>query len=213
MSLGDFFSEQLGNNQCNCNTNGLDVAGVAGIGADCCPIDNNDVLGVAGAGNKNIEVPEVLGINTGNVFVEVCIPILPPGFAVLYDLIEKRLVFDALVASNGRVFINGRLIKKIPFETCDSSVVPTSGNISRITLSNVRAVTVEVPFGLCIPLKESVKGARVVVLDYDIDSVEIPNLRCPQLPCVRTITEKDCITIKVKVEQDTIITVRGTPVL
>lgn len=191
-----------------CPTNnqvaGVNAANLAGLDMNCCPT-NNQVLGVSG--ERTIEVPEVLGIGQGNTFVEVCIPVIPPGFTILFNSIERNVVFDALVATNGKVFINGRLIKKIPFETCDRSVTPTGGNITRIVLSNVRSITVEVPFAMCINLPQSRRGARVVVLNTDIDSVELPNLLCPNQPCIRSITEKDCITVRVKVERDTIIRV------
>lgn len=184
----------------------LSANALAGLGADCCPVSGGQVLGTS-AGGRRIEVPEVLGEGTGNTVIELCIPIIPPGFTILFNLIERNVVFDALVAANGKVFVNGRLIKKIPFETCDQSVTPLTGNVTRITLSNIRSITVEAPFTLCIPVKGSVRGARVVVLQTDIDSVELPNLRCPELQCIRSVTEKDCITVRVKVEQDTIITV------
>jgi len=210
-SGNDQAANVLGTNCCGNNqVAGVSAAELAGLGRDCCPT-GNDVLGVSN--EKTIEVPEVLGIGEGNTFVEVCIPIVPPGLTILFSLIERSLVFDALVATNGKVFINGRLIKKIPFETCDNAVTPTSGQISRIVLSNVRAVTIEVPFALCISLPESVRGARVVVLNTNIDSVELPNLRCPEQPCIRSVTEKDCISVRVKVERDTMIRVPGTTVV
>lgn len=223
MQIGDFIVNNLANqnnqqagvlgtNCCptNNNTAGVSAANLAGLGANCCPT-NNAVLGanqVLGVGNeRTIEVPEVLGIGEGNTMVEVCIPVIPPGFTILFDAIERNVVYDALVAANGKVFINGRLIKKIPFETCDQSATPTTGNITRIVLSNVRAVTVEVPFALCINLPQAIRGARVVVLQTNIDSVELPNLLCPNQPCIRSITEKDCVNVRVKVERDTIIRV------
>ncbi|KPU46254.1 hypothetical protein OXPF_01730 [Oxobacter pfennigii] len=224
MRLDDYLVNSMANNGnvqqagaagSNCCTTNNDVLGanIGGLGADCCPTNGNGngVLGVsAGNGVRTIEVPEVLGIGDGRAFVEVCIPVVPPGFSILFDLIERRLVFDALVAARGKVFINGRLIKKIPFEVCDRSVIPTSGNISRITLSNLRAITVEVPFAMCIDLPESIRGARVVVLNTNVDSVELPNLRCPELACIRSIVEKDCIDVQVKVERDVIINVPTT---
>lgn len=226
MQIGDILASALRNNGnqqqnvlgVNCCPTDNQVAGVSagnlgGLGRDCCPTDNN-TNNVLGASNqRTIEVPEVLGVGEGNTLVEVCIPIIPAGFTILFSLIERSVVFDALVAANGKVFINGRLIKKIPFETCDRSVTPTTGQISRITLSNVRSVTIEVPFALCISLPQSVRGARVVVLNTNIDSVELPNLRCPELACIRSITEKDCITVRVKVERDTIMNVPGTTVM
>lgn len=192
-----------------CPTNNQ-VAGVSagnfGLGVNCCPTDNQ-VLGVGE--ERTIEVPEVLGIREGSTFVEVCIPIIPPGLTILFNSIERSVVFDALVAANGKVFINGRLIKKIPFEVCDQTIIPTTGNITRLTLSNVRSITIETPFALCINFPESVRGGRVVVLETNIDSVELPNLLCPNQPCIRSITEKDCITVRVKVERDTMIRVRA----
>lgn len=220
MQIGDFILNGLGgqgnnnNNQAGilgancCPTNnqvaGANAVNLAGLGVNCCPTDNQ-VLGI-GTG-RTIEVPEVLGIGEGNTLVEVCIPVIPPGFTILFDSIERNLVFDALVAANGKVFVNGRLIKKIPFETCDQSVTPTTGNITRIVLSNVRAITIETPFALCINLPQAVRGTRVVVLQTHIDSVELPNLLCPNQPCIRSITEKDCINVRVKVERDTMIRV------
>jgi len=204
----------IGANCCPPENQVLSAGALGGLGADCCPV-NNDVLGVGdvlGVSNRRrtIEVPEVLGVGEGETLVEVCIPVIPPGFAILFNLIEKRLVFDALVAARDKVFVNGRLIKKIPFEVCDRSVTPVVGNVSRITLSNIRSITIEAPFALCIKVKGSQKGAQVVVLDYKIDSVELPNLRCPNLPCIRSITEKDCISVKVKVVEDVMITVPTT---
>lgn len=196
----------LGTNCCPTNGDQVLGANVGGLGTNCCPTNGNgDVLGTTAG--RTIEVPEVLGINEGSTFIELCIPIIPPGFTILFNSIERHVVFDALVAAENKVFINGRLIKKIPFETCDRSVTPASGNIARITLSNVRAITVEAIFSLCIPVKGSVRGARVVVLNTKIDSVDLPNLRCPEQECIRSVTEKDCITVKVKVERDTMITV------
>jgi hypothetical protein len=192
-----------------CNTNQVLGTNIGGLGANCCPTNNDQVLGATARG-RTIEVPEVLGINEGETLVEVCIPVIPPGFSILFSAIEKNIVFDALVAGRGKVFINGRLIKKIPFETCDRSVTPATGNLARITLSNVRAVTVEVIFALCINLPESVPGARVVVLESSVDEVDLPNLRCPNLPCIRGIVEKDCIRVRVKVERDTMITLPAT---
>lgn len=200
----------LGANCCPTdNSQVLGVGDIAGLGRDCCPV-NGDVLGIGDRGTRTIEVPEVLGVGEGETLVEVCIPVIPPGFSILFNLIEKRLVFDALVATDNKVFINGRLIKKIPFEVCDRSVTPVTGNISRLTLSNIRSITVEVPFALCIKVPGAVRGAEVVVLDYKVDSVELPNLRCPNLPCIRGIVEKDCIAVKVKVVEDVIITVPTT---
>jgi len=202
-------SGALGADCCPTNNNQVLGANIGGLGADCCPVNNNNqVLGESTG--RRIEVPEVLGINEGSTLIELCIPILPPGFSILFNSIERNIVFDALVAGNKKVFINGRLIRKIPFETCDRSVVPNGGNITRIVLSNVRAVTVEAVFALCIDIPEARRGDRVVVLRSSVESVELPNLLCPNQPCIRSVTEKDCISVKVKVERDTIITVPTT---
>lgn len=197
----------LGANCCPTNNNQVLGVNIGGLGVDCCPTNNNNGQVLGAANRRMIEVPEVLGIGEGETLVEVCIPVVPPGLVILFDQIDRRLVFDALVASNGKVFINGRLIKTIPFQVCDNAVTPTTGNISRIVLSNIRAVTVEIPFALCIDIPEARRGNRVVVLDSNVNSVELPNLRCPNLPCIRGIVEKDCISVKVKVEEDVIITV------
>lgn len=174
------------------------------LGVNCCPT-NNQVLGTQAG--RTIEVPEVLGVAEGSTCIEVCIPVLPPGFAILEDLVQRTLVFDALVASNNRVFINGRLIKRIPFETLDQTATPATGSISRITLSNVRSITVEVPFFICLELQGAVAGTTVVVLSSTVNGVDLPNLRCPNLPQIRSIVEKDFIAVRVKVVRDTMITV------
>lgn len=187
-----------------CPTNNVLGTNIGGLGVDCCPT-GNQVLGVTAG--RQIEVPEVLGISEGQTIVEVCIPVVPQGITILFDQIDRRLVFDALVASNNKVFVNGRLIKTIPYQVCNRAVTPVAGNISRIVLSEIRAITIEVPFALCINVPGSVKGARAVVLDSSVDSVELPNLRCPNQPCIVSIVEKDCIRVRVKAEMDTIITV------
>ena len=177
---------------------------IQSLGANCCPTDNN-VLGEQAT--RMIEVDEVLGIAEGNTLVEICIPIIPAGIDILENMIEKRIIFDALVASNGKVFINGRLIKKIFFVTPERQVTPTTGNVARIVLGNVRSVIVEVIFAICISIKEAVVGTRVVVLETKIDQVNLPNLRCPEQPLIRSLVEKDCINVRVKVVRDTIISV------
>lgn len=156
---------------------------------------------------KRIEVEEVLGIGCAETNVEVCIPLCPPAFEVLDDLIRKKIVFDALVASNGKVFVNGRVIKNVPFKTKAKTLATSCRTISKITFGDIRHVTVEIPFSLCIDVPESFKGAKVVVLESDVDSVEIPNFISDRCRIIKSITEKDCIFVKVKVVKDNIICV------
>lgn len=215
MQIENFLSG-ANNTGCNCSnniaTNATSNTSVLGdidqqiknLGVNGCPTDNQ-VLGTQAA--RTIEVPEVLGVAEGSTCVEVCIPVLPPGLAILEDLIQRTLVFDALVASNNRVFINGRLIKRIPFETLDQTATPTTGSISRISLSNVRSITVEVPFFICFELQGAVAGTTVVVLSSTVNGVELPNLHCPNQTMIRSIIEKDFIAVRVKVVRDTMITV------
>jgi hypothetical protein len=157
-----------------------------------------------------IEVPEVLGTGQGNTLVEVCIPVIPPGLNILFDLIQKQLIFDALIPAHGKVFINGRLIKIIPFTVCNNNANPATLGTTGVVFTNIIAVTVQVPFALCIPVSGAVQGTRAVVLNSRVDEVDIPNLRCPEQQCIRSIVEKDCIAVEVKVERDTIITVPTT---
>jgi len=181
------------------------------LDANCCPTENGDVLGIqAGAGRRKIEVPEVLGIDSGEVFVEVCIPIVPTGIQILFEFIRKQVIFDALVAAKDKVFVNGRLIKTIPFVAADRAITPQIGNITALALGNIRVVVVEVPFSMCIKVKGARQGARVVVLNTEIEEVDIPNLRCPNQAGIRSVTEKTCIKVTVKAEEDTIITVPTT---
>jgi len=172
---------------------------------------------------RRIEVDEVLGMGTAETSVEVCIPLNPPAFEIRDDLIKRTFEFDALVAHNNRVFVNGRVIKNIPYKTRISSSCPPCSGLTKITFGDIKHVTVEVPFNLCIDVPGAVKGAKVVVLDATVDSVEIPNFvktpgitnTCPSNPCapvkknkiIKSITEKDCISVTVKVVRDTIICV------
>lgn len=175
---------------------------------------------------KMIEVEEVLGIGSSETVVEVCIPLCPPAFEILHELISKNVEFDALVASKGKVFINGRIVKDIPYKTRVKTCLPGCERISKLTFGNIKHVTAEVPFALCIDVPESFKGAKVVVLETDVNSVEIPNFvnclpnrcepKCEPLAlrldnCHRklicSITEKDCIFVKVKVVKDSIMTI------
>lgn len=175
---------------------------------------------------KMIEVEEVIGVGHGETVTEVCIPLCPPAFEVLDKLIEKKVVFDAIVAGKDKVFVNGRIIKDIPYKTKCESVPSGCENISKLTFGNVRHVTAEIPFVLCINVPGSVKGAKAVVLKYDVDSIEIQNhLGCIPNSCIakcepfalkhdtcqkrlfKSITEKDCIFVKVKVVKPVIIKV------
>lgn len=173
---------------------------------------------------KLIEVEEVLGFGHGEITTEVCIPLYPPAFEVLENLIEKTVIFDAVIAAKDRVFINGRLIKNIPYKTKNETIYPGCRNISKLTFGALRHATAEIPFALCIKVPGCIKGAKAVILDYDVDSVEISNhLGCVPKSCVgrcepallkydtcisrpfKSITEKDCISVKVKVVKPVIL--------
>ncbi|KPU42938.1 hypothetical protein OXPF_37070 [Oxobacter pfennigii] len=178
------------------------------------------------AKRKLIEVEEVIDFGTAETNVEICVPLCPPAFEVMVDLITKEVVFDALVASKGKVFINGRIFKDIPYKTKEKVCIPGCENITKATFGDIRHVTVEVPFALCVDVPKACKGQKVVVLDYEVNSVEIPNFtKCIANKCVpvcepaylkkdscmrrlyKSVTEKDCISVKVKVVKDTIISV------
>jgi hypothetical protein len=179
-----------------------------------------------GQKRRMIEVEEVLGTGSAETTVEVCIPLNPPAFEVMEELVTRKLEFDALVATKGKVFINARLIKDIPYKTRVRKCVPGCPKIESITYGNIRHATVEIPVALCIDIPEACKGHKVVVLDYEINSVDIPfNTNCipgkcisacenpvkRMDPCMRrlfcSITEKDCISVTVKVVKDVIIEV------
>lgn len=181
---------------------------------------------------KMIEVEEVLGIGSAETTTEICVNLCPPAFEIMEELVTKTVEFDALVAAKGKVFVNGRVIKDIPYKTRVRTTIPDCPKISKAVFGDIKHVTVETPFALCIDIPESFKGAKVVVLDYDVDSVEIPyNTRCipdkcvskcqPEFkrldPCQKklicSITEKDCIFVKVKVVKDVIIKVPGKDVV
>jgi hypothetical protein len=178
---------------------------------------------------RMIEVEEVLGTGSAETTTEICVNLCPPAFEVMEQLITKTVEFDALVASKGKVFVNGRIFKDIPYKTRVRTTRPGCDNVTRAVYGNVRHVTVEIPFALCIDVPESFKGAKVVVLDFEVNSVEIPNFtnclpdacvaKCippfrREDPCMRkpicSITEKDCIFVKVKVVKDTIMTIPGS---
>ncbi|HBM74774.1 MAG TPA: hypothetical protein DD429_04375 [Clostridiaceae bacterium] len=170
-----------------------------------------------------IEVEEVLGKGTAETIVEVCIPLCPPAFEVLKELVSKKVIFDALVASKGKVFVNGRILKDIPYKTRARVCEPGCPKISKLTFGDIRHVTAEIPFALCIDVPKAFKGAKVVVIDTDVNSIEIPNHKeCIPGKCVavcepafkkldtcqrrlfKSLTEKDCISVTVKVVKDVI---------
>lgn len=152
------------------------------------PVSSNPVSGV------------VLGEGEGSVCFEAIIPLIPLAFEVLTNQIERTIVFDVLAASDGRVFINGRLIKNIPFKTRNAAIVPRLSNISRIIIGDIRHITVEIPFSLVIGVSGSVRGASVAVLNSSVDSVEILNrVRTRAGLLIRSITEKDNISVRVRV--------------
>lgn len=174
--------------------------------------------------DKLIEVDKVLGFGSDETFVEACIPLCPPAFEVIEDLIEKKIVFDALVAGKDKVFVNGRLIKNIPYKTKCEVKHPCYDKISKLVLGNIKHATAEIPFALCIKVPGSEKGGKVVVLKSKVNSIEILNhYGCVPNSCVakcepffikedtcldkpiRSITEKDCIFVKVKVVKPSII--------
>lgn len=175
---------------------------------------------------RKIEVEEVVGFGHSETTAEVCIPLNPFAFEVMENAIEKRLVFDAVIAGKNKVFINARLIKNIPYKTRAAVVSPGCRNISRLTFGDVRHATAEIPVALCIDVPGAKKGDKVVVLKSEIESVEILNhLGCAPESCVgicepailkfddcqrrliRSITEKDCISVKVKVVKPVIISI------
>lgn len=187
-----------------------------------------ECMGPKGTSPKRrmIEVEEVLGEGTAETTVEICIPLCPPAFEILDDLVTKVVEFDAVVASKGKVFVNGRVIKDIPYKTRVRACVPSCENVSKLTFGDIRHVTAEIPFALCIDVPQAFKGAKVVVLSYDINSIEIPNhTECIPNKCVpvcepmfkkidtcqrklfKSLTEKDCISVTVKVVKDVIIQV------
>lgn len=146
-------------------------------------------------GEKNkirmIEVDKVLGTGSGNTIVEVCIPLCPPAVEVISCLATENIFFDVMIARKGKVFINGRLLKNIPYKTSFKPVCCPGG----LTGSSKCAIA-EVPFVICIDVPGAVEGAKVVVLDYDVNSINLPNCDCG---CkIKSITEKDCISVKVK---------------
>lgn len=175
---------------------------------------------------KKIEVEEVVDIGAAETITEVCVPLRPPAFEVVTDLITKEVIFDVLVASKGKVFVNGRIIKDVPYKTKARTTFPDCPNVSKATYGDIRHVTLEIPFALCIDVPKAKKGDKVVVLDWEVTQVDIPNhTNCIPNSCVAkcepfakrfdtcfkrpfcSLTEKDCIWVKVKVVKDVIIEV------
>jgi hypothetical protein len=151
---------------------------------------------------KMFEVDEVLGSGHSESYVEICIPLCPPAVQVFDCLAREEIKFDALIAKKDKVFINGRLLKCIPYCAKKKFVHPSdccSGHINK----NTGNAIAEVPFMMCISVPGAIEGGRVVVLDYDITAVNIPNRNCGCL--IKSITEKDCISVKVKVVKPVIV--------
>lgn len=150
--------------------------------------------------NNNSVSGQVLGEGEGRVNFEVKIPLIPLAFEVLTNQIDRTVVFDVLIASEGRVFVNGRLIKNIPFKTRDAAVIPRCSNISRLIIGDIRHITAVIPFSMVIDVNGSVRGANVVVVNSSVDSAEILNtVRTCKGQLVRSITEKDLVTACVRV--------------
>lgn len=150
--------------------------------------------------SSNAVLGAVLGEGEGNVNFEALIPLIPPAFEVLTNQIERTIVFDVLAASDGRVFINGRLIKNIPFKTRSAVIRPRCSNVSRLVIGDIRHVTAVIPFSLVIPVTGSVRGASVVAVSSAVDSVEVLNIaRIRAGRLIRSITEKDLVTVRVRV--------------
>lgn len=173
---------------------------------------------------RQIEVDEIIGFGHGQITTEVCIPLCPPAFEILEKDIRKHLVFDAVIAGNKKVFINARLIKNIPFKTKSQTVTPRCNKVSRIVFGDIKHATAEIPITICIDVPGAKKGDKVVVLKFNVDSTEILNhLNCAPNSCIglcepaalkldichkplfKSVTEKNCITVKVKVVRPTII--------
>ncbi|MDI6619254.1 MAG: hypothetical protein QME45_11380 [Clostridiales bacterium] len=196
---------------------------------DLDPCEECEDDGFSAKKKRTIEVEEVLGTGSAETIVEICIPLCPPAFEIMEDIITKKIVFDVLVASKGKVFVNGRILKDIPYKTKERSCNPSCNMVSKLTFGNIRHATAEIPFALCINVPKAVKGAKVVVLDSEVNSVEIPShLGCIRNDCVakcenpafrydpcqrkliKALQEKDCITVKVKVVKDVLLDVPGT---
>jgi hypothetical protein len=169
-----------------------------------------------------IEVEKVVGMGSAETFLEVCVPLCPPAIEVPEGLIDKKIVIDTAIASHGKVFINGRIIKNIPYKTRCETIHPPCGKISSLTFGNLKHATFTAPFALCINVPHAKKGDKVVVLEKKVTSVEIPNfVRCGVCEpsylrkdtcttrLIKSVTEKDCIFIKVKVVEPMMMHVPG----
>lgn len=151
---------------------------------------------------RMFEIDKVVGMGSGETFVDICIPLCPPAVEVLSCIAAEDVKFDVLAAKKGKVFINGRLFKNIPYRTRQGFLHkdPCCGTDF---ICGTKCAVAEVPFMLCINVPGAVEGNKVVVLDYEINAVNIPNYGCRCL--IRSITEKDCISVKVKVVKPQII--------
>ena len=175
---------------------------------------------------KEVDVQEIIGTGAAETTIETRIPLIPPAIEIAQSLIKKKVIFDVLTAAKNKVFVKGRVIKDIPYKSKAQALQPGSQKISRLIFGSVKHVTAEIPFELCIDAKGSVKGGRVVILKSKVDSAEILNpLGTVPHDCIsfgkpsvlkfnncnkrlfRSITEKECIFVKVKVvKQSTIVT-------
>lgn len=142
------------------------------------------------------EVDKVLGIGSGNTIIEVCIPLCPPAVEVYSCLAAENVIFDAVIAKKGTVFINGRLLKNIPYRT-RFSTHPSYNCCTGAVSGSTKCAVAEVPFVICANVPGAVEGRKAVVIDYDVNAVNIPNYGCGCL--IKSITEKDCISVRVKV--------------
>jgi hypothetical protein len=103
-------------------------------------------------------------------------------------------------------------VKDIPYKTKCETIHPPFGRINRLTFGNMKHATFEARFALCINAPGARRGDKVVILEKRVASVDIPNFvrcrecepeflrldRCLRRP-IKSVTEKDCIFVKVKV--------------
>jgi len=158
--------------------------------------------------SKKFEVDRVRGIGWGKANLEVRIPIVPAGFEILEDLIDRKVVVDKAIAKKGQVFLNGFILKNIPFKTSKRSFKCPTNEISELHFGDIKHVTVKIPFNMCIDVKGAFSGADVKVLEKKVESVEIAHcVKCKHCKKrhIRWITEKDCVFVKVKVTKDEIV--------
>lgn len=167
---------------------------------------------------KEVDIQEIIGTGAAETTIETRIPLIPPAIEISESLIKKEVIFDVLISAKNKVFVKGRLIKDIPYKTKVEALRPGSQKISKLTFGSAKHVTAEIPFTLCIDVKGSVKGGRVVILKSNVDSEEISKpLGTVPHDCIsvgktsvlkpnscnkrlfRSFTEKECIFVKVKV--------------